>query len=500
MGNHVGRGAPVHLRNNSFNNNYAMNGTKVAGVYVPKPLQEAIERLAIYYNDPVAFAYDIIGNLHTDYQQEIMYGVADNKKVAWRSSHGLGKTFTASNIALWFLFTRPNSRVITTASLWRQVGLLWNEIGSKIKKLNYEKMYWFKDLESVNINEIRINSTWFAKGMASDDPEKIEGQHANNILYIVDEAKLVSRKTFKSISGAMTSEGAKLFVISTPSENNEGYFYEIWRDGGKDFKTFHTSAFDSPNIKASKIIVPHLVTQEWVDECKEDWGIDSPTYITKVLGNFPDTTEDTLIPYIHVESAIKRSLPISYPVQVSCDVARFGGDKTVIMKRNGPVARIYKITSKKDTMQTAGVVKNLYKKIDARLAKIDVIGVGSGVCDRLREQGIAVMDCNNAEKAIDSENFVNARAEGYWNLKKLFKDGLIDIENNRFLIQELTCIKYKYHSSGKIMVESKDDIKKRLGRSPDYADALMYLFMKDRNGNLRNVDVIKSDYAGANEW
>ncbi|MFA5731851.1 MAG: hypothetical protein WC934_07590 [Acidithiobacillus sp.] len=474
--------------------------TKVANIdrlqFIPIDIQKKIEKLALYYNDPVAFAYDITKSTFTDYQQKIMYDVADHKRVAVRSAHGTGKTFLASDIALWFLFTRSNSRVITTASLWRQVKLLWNEIGFKAARMDLPSIGLDIDSIDVNLGMIRLSPNWFATGMASDDPQKLEGQHAKDILFIVDEAKLVSHQTFSSIRGALTSEGAKLLVISTPSENNEGYFYDIWNTG-MDYVKHHISAFQSPNIKAGKVIVPHLITQDWIDDCKKDWGEDSPTYITKVLGDFPDITEDTLIPYKYVEQAINRSLTPTKPIEVSCDVARFGSDSTVIMKRHGYVARIHSTVSKQDTMKTAGAIKFLYHMLNATYAKIDVIGVGSGVCDRLREQRVNVMDCNNSEKSTNP-NYLNARAEGYFNLASLFKQGLIDIESNRFLIQELTSIKYKYHSSGKLMVESKEDIKKRLGRSPDYADALMYLFMQKKYGSMSSFKTTKSTHNVSN--
>src|SRR4030067_1938665 len=289
--------------------------------FIPLQIQKNIEKLSTYYYDPVAFAYDITKSTFTDYQQAIMYDVVDNKRVAVRSCHGSGKTFLASDLSLWYLFTRSNSRVITTASLWRQVGLLWNEIGYKVARMNLASIGLDLSSIDVNLGMIRLSPSWFAKGMASDDPQKLEGQHAKDILFIVDEAKLVSYQTFSSIKGALTSEGAKILVISTPSENNEGYFYDIWNTG-MDYVKHHISAFDSPNIKAGRTIVPHLITQDWIDECKKDWGEESPTYITKVLGDFPDITEDTLIPYKYVEEAIKRSLQPTKPIEVSCDVAR----------------------------------------------------------------------------------------------------------------------------------------------------------------------------------
>lgn len=457
--------------------------------------------IANYYYDPVAFGYDMLGSRYTDYQQKIMYGVSDNNKVAWRSCHGVGKTYTASDIALWFLTTRHNSRVITTASLWRQVGLLWNEIRAKTMKLKNNGIIPIELVD--NMYDIKFSSIWFAKGMASDDPEKLEGQHAEDILFIVDEAKLVDERTFRSISGALTSKGAKLFVISTPSESNEGYFYNIWKKG-YDFKTFHTSAFESPNVKAQKIIVPALVTQEWITECERDWGIDSPTYITKVLGDFPDddATENTLIPYSWIEKAINRKLDETKPLELSCDVARFGNDSTVIMKRMGPVARIIKKVNKRGTMEVAGEVKRAYEDLGALNVKIDTIGIGAGVYDRLKEQGVKVISCNNSEKpSKENENkFFNLRSEGYWILRELFKEGLIDIEENKFLVEELASIKYIMHSSGKIIIESKDEIKKRLGRSPDFADALMYLFLRKGYGDVRNFSIIKNYHEEIANW
>lgn len=456
--------------------------------------KELIKTFIQYYNDPVAFGTDFLDSKYTDYQQTIMNAIADYNKVAWRSCHGVGKTYTASDIALWFLITRYNSRVITTASLWRQVKLLWSEIRAKAIKMKSNKIINIEMHD--NTYDLRLSSTWFAQGMASDDPEKLEGQHAEDILFIVDEAKLVDERTFKSISGALTSEGAKLLVISTPSESNEGYFYNIWKKN-YDFKKFHTSAYESPNVKAGKIIVPALVTKEWVEECERDWGKESSTYITKVLGDFPsdEAMEDTLIPYSWIEKAVERNLYESGVKEISCDVARFGNDTTVIMKRNGMVARIHKKISKKDTMQTAGEVKRLYEDFNANCAKIDTIGVGAGVYDRLKEQDVRVVSCNNSEKPskLNESKFFNLRSEGYWNLRELFKEGLIDIEENKFLSEELAAIKFYMHSSRKIIIESKDEIRKRLGRSPDFADALMYLFLNKDIGNVKDLKVVQDN-------
>ena len=463
-----------------------------------KEQKKNIKKLARYHIDPVLFGTEVLGSVYASYQIPIMDSVAENKKTAWRAAHGIGKTYVAADIALWFLLTRPYSKVITTASIWRQVKLLWNEIKQKISRADIKKMGWELKIDVLEMS-IKLDSTWYAMGVASDDSSKIEGEHARDILYIVDEAKIVPKDTFTSIEGALTSEGAKLLVISTPPLNNEGYFYDIWALG-KDFKKFHTSAFDSPNVRLERIVIPELVTKEWIEEREKEWGVNSPEYQAKVEGNFPTVTDDTLISYDWVERAIDREYNDDDLPELSCDVARFGSDKTIIMLGKGRKKKLIKELVKKDTMEVAGYINMLMRDKNAHLARIDELNMGAGAVDRLKEQNINIKAINVGEKAIDNERFANLRAEGYWNLREAFKDGEIDIEYDEQLVQELTGIKYKYNSKGQLMVESKDDIRKRLGRSPDKADTLMFFYIPIRIVNTDSMQTFGKSYTGSMKW
>ena len=109
--------------------------------------------------------------------------------------------------------------------------------------------------------------------------------------------------------------------------------------------------------------------------------------------------------------------------------------------------------------------------------RVDEIGVGAGVVDRLRELGHRVRGVNVARKARQEGKFVNVRAEAYWNLRDRFVAGRIALPADNALVRELTTLRYEVDSADRVKMESKDDLRKRGAPSPDLADALMLAFM-----------------------
>jgi len=418
-----------------------------------------------YRDSPVDFVAKIIEAEPEDYQAEVLNAIAEANRVAWRSGHGVGKTTTLSWIVQWFLFTRANSKVITTASVWRQVEkILWSEIGKWVKR-SQNKLRERVSFELLK-TQLTIEADWFATGESADNPDKIEGFHAEDILYIIDEGKAVPDKTYEAIEGALTTKGAKLIVASTPPPQKAGYFWNIFSHKIEGFKTFHTSCLDSKRVSST-----------WIAEKQKEWGKDSPVFQTRVLGEFPDITEDMLIPLKLIEDAIERDLEPTEQKEAGIDVARFGSDKTIYIVRYGPkVVRIEK-TGKEDTMETAGKALNFIKDYELGKVKVDVIGVGAGVVDRLSETASdKVVAVNVAEKSTEPENYSNLRAQIFWELRQKFLDGDIDLPDDEELTGQLSNIKYKYNSKGQLVIESKEDMKKRGLSSPDCADALAMAF------------------------
>jgi hypothetical protein len=436
--------------------------------------QTQIDNLLIVKDNPVEFAKIVLGESDEDlepHHRTVLSSVSKNRKTAWKSGHGVGKTWTSSVSALWFFATRPSSKTIVTASAWRQVE---KQLMPEIMRLARHADWGAIGLEGM-IEPLKLmlymkgNPEWFISAEASDEPMKMEGFHAPNLFYIVDEGKAVPDGTYESIEGAFTNvEGdIRELVISTPSAEKAGYFYDIFAGKRIGFVKHSTSCLDSKRI-----------SQGWIEERKKEWGEDSPMYITRVLGEFADAGQDTLFPLAWLERCVNKQVPDGKKI-IGVDVARYGSDRTVITKRIGKRVVGQTVTTKEDTMQTVGRVKSIYKQENYEEVRVDVIGVGAGVVDRLLEEDINVVGINNASSASDTEKFTNVRAESYWGLRERVRDGDISIPEDDELLSELTNIKYKYNSRGQLYIESKEDIKKRGLRSPDKSDSLVLAFYEN---------------------
>ena len=173
--------------------------------------------------------------------------------------------------------------------------------------------------------------------------------------------------------------------------------------------------------------------------------------------------------------------PLGYgPVVVGVDVARFGNDQTVVLTRQGDTVESIRAFSRIDTMTAAGEVMVAVRERRPDLVNVDVIGVGAGIVDRLDEQGVRVYGINVAEKPRQDRFCANLRAEGYQNLARRFRERRIRIPRDTELISELSTLRYRYDSRGRLLIQSKDAMRKRGIASPDKADALMLAFLDAR--------------------
>lgn len=439
-------------------------------------------------HDPAWWIRHVLGASLWQAQVEILESIRDNQETAVASCHGAGKSFIAARAVLWFLYTHKPSIVITTAPTDRQVkGILWKEI----RVAHQRAMYPLGG--RLLTQELRLDNDWWAWGFTAPeyDPDRFQGFHEVYILVIVDEAAGVSEQIYEAIDGILSSEHARLLMIGNPT-NPSGRFGRSFKTSG--IKKIRISAFETPNFTAFGITeediangiwekkingplpAPYLVTPQWVAKRYQRWTPNSPLYISRVKGEFPEQGEDTLIPLSWIERAQQRQLKPMEPVELGVDVARFGSDETVIALRRGPVVRLMGTYSHEDTMVTTGRIVRALSETGASVAKVDVVGLGAGVVDRLKEQKKPVREMNAAEAAGDPERFANRRAEWYWALRERFQEGDIDLDPDEELAAQLSSIKYKIDSRGRIQIESKEDMKKRGLPSPDRADAVMLAF------------------------
>jgi hypothetical protein len=432
--------------------------------------------------DPLFFSKHVLGGEQPWHKQkEIMLSVRDNPKTVVPSGFSVGKTWTAARLALWFLYSFPHSLVITTAPTWRQVeNVLWAEIRRQHQQSS--KPLGGEVLQT----QIKITDDWFGLGLSTDEPTRFQGFHSANLLLIFDEAGGIDKAIWDIAEGQMAGAFARWLAIGNPIMP-VGPFYDAVRS--LMWNTIHISCLDSPNVAGGKIIYPKLVTPQWVEGRRREWGEALPQFQSKVLGEFPTTSEFGLIPsdwIIAAQDRAKNTIAASEEKRIGVDVARSGNDSTVFLFREGSVVKNIKEYRNISTMEIVGRLIRFVEKhrVPWTDVMVDEIGIGSGVVDRLKEQGHRVSGVNFGVAAFHKDKYRNIRTECYWKLREALnpeseKPLAIPKEFIK-LATELVAIEWFVSSSGKTQVEPKENVKKRLGHSPDHADALALSYARRR--------------------
>ena len=425
-------------------------------------------------NSPVAFAREVLGVELWHKQVEALTALTEHRRVAVKSGNGLGKGFCAAVAALWFIHSHPDAIVLSTAPTFRQVRhILWRQVRRLYRPA--AETLGGKMLET----RWELPDGRYALGLSADGADQFQGFHSPNVFIVVDEAEGVGDEIYEGIESVMTSADPLLLLIGNPTTMS-GAFRRAFFEERQIYRTITISALDSPNVQAGRVVIPGLTTTRWVEERQEIWGEDSSLYRARVLGEFPEQGENTLLNLRDITAATKRPAtvgPEDEEVILGVDVARFGADRSVILLRRGDRVEDIRALRQMDTMQLAGWVAAAIRECNPAQVFVDEIGVGAGVVDRLRELGHPVRGVNVAHKARQEGLFVNLRAEGYWTLRQRFMSGSISIPDDSQLAGELATLRYGYDSQGRIRMESKDDMRRRGLPSPDKADALMLAFL-----------------------
>jgi phage terminase large subunit len=468
------------------------------------------EILRKYREAPVFFVEHALGHKTWSKQREILWSVRDNEKTAVRASHGVSKTYTAAEIAVWFLSCIPNSKVITTAPTWTQIKmLLWSEINSI-----YANSRIRLEGECLSTEIKTEEHDHYAFGFSTDKPARAEGWHAPAILFIFDEAKGIPQWMWDAARGAMTGGICRWLVVSTTDGVQVGeQYHKIFNSPNSDWNKIHISAFDSPYVTGEKfrsIEIPDLkrpdrfnvaytapadvhiqiATPKYIADCKANWGEDSPLYKTKVLGEIHDASADSIIKLSQVNQMFRNWENSDFndegAIEIGVDVARGGSDDTVMYKRKGLKVLDRKVIPPKGMPEKeklvyvadeVGIFAGQDKKIRI---KVDDTGVGGGVTDILQHNGFEVVPVNFASEASDADHYPSAVSEMWFEVGKII--GEIACPEYDRLAAELVNRKSKnLDKKGRRVVESKDDYKERHGsKSPDDADAFLLAFYEPK--------------------
>lgn len=482
-----------------------------------------------YFNDPVQFARDCIdwqGGGLASYQESVLASLPIDpstgmnwKRLAVRGPHTLGKTCMASVAILWFALTRDGLdwKVPTTASVARQLSeFLWPEIHKWVKRLKWDVIGRPEFTRDELMTETLKLRTGKAFAMTATDETGTEGAHADHLFYLFDEAKAIESSRWDAAEGAlMGGEGKEIIAlaISTPGDP-QGRFYDIHKrkPGYEDWTVRH--------VTIDECIQAGRATRQFVEQRKRQWGESSAVFQNRVLGEFCESSEDTVIPLSWIELANQRWLdrieildphwnwidgakrgawprwswrsqsdadPLTH---LGIDIARSDlGDKTVIARRQVDTITQLDRYALADTQPIVGYATRLLEKWGCK-ATVDIIGIGSGPYDQLRELFKSRVRPFNASESSDLKDrskeleFSNKRSAAWWHLRELLDPAYgptLALPPCDILTGDLTAPRRgRDTASGKITVESKRDIRKRLGRSTDDGDAVVMAFYPEK--------------------
>jgi len=455
--------------------------------------QAAIELQKYYQTNPLAFNSQVLGGDIWEKQKEVWEAIANHRRVAVKSGNGNGKSHVIAKIILWWLYSYYPSKVITTAPTFLQVEkIIWSELATLYEK---SKIPIGGNLTKT---ELRFDKEWYALGVSTDDENRFQGFHSENLLVIFDEAGGVDTKIWNATRGLATATNNRVLVVGNPLSPT-GDFYNCFTDGSK-WHQVTISCLDNPNYKAKKDVFPGISGYEWVEEMRNELGEENPMWYSKILGQFPIEATDTLIPLSWIENARNKEIEMYKQVSIGVDVARYGDNESVITVFNGFKVDRMEVFKKRNTTELAGLIINVLRDMADKSNEyfdfnaytipiaIDDTGLGGGVSDILSEQGYNVIPVILRSRADLDEKFFDLRSEIFWNLRERFRTGIIQIpKDDMKLSGQLVSLKYEMDKKGRIKVTPKERLHAQgLGStSPDRADSLSLAVYASTGGSRR---------------
>jgi sorbitol-specific phosphotransferase system component IIA len=299
----------------------------------------------------------------------------------------------------------------------------------------------------------------------ADNPDSLRGTYFDGV--VLDEVAQMKAEVWGEIvRPSLSDRNGWAVFIGTPKGINQ--FYDLYQQAIRDeqwgaefFPVENTGVISDEELQAARSTMSEA-------QYRQEFGCD-----------FSAAVEDVLISIDVVNRAIKRVYhPTAYhqsPVLLGVDVARFGDDKSVIIRRQGVVASISAEVKDYDLMKVADIVQQQIHKEQPSAVFIDVVGIGAGVVDRLRQLGHKIIAVNAGESPSNPGLYVNKRSEMWC----LMRDWLVEsgcVPDSKELRNDLVSLTYSFDSNSRYKLERKEDAKKRGVGSPDYGDALALTF------------------------
>ncbi len=487
------------------------------------PLVWTDELFDFLSEEPAVFMQNALGETWLKYQVDIFNDVFFNpiRFHSVRASNGVGKSFILARIILCWLIYYPKSIVVVTAPTRETLETTtFKELFIALEKDALRDNVWADFKQTSKPLQLTRDKSWFAIGRSSDKGVNLFGQHNEYLLFAIDEFSGINQDIIDAGLGYLTGAGCRMIGIGNPNATS-GPFFNSHNSQRHIYNTHHINIFDTPEYTGEKVpkqVIREMNAKQFQKDMRAMYpgtttydnngnpiSDTNPIYSWRILGQFPEQAERAVISLAHLTAAQERTFTAKdadktkFPLVISCDMARMGGDEIVIGEREGMKFRLQSITTKVDTMVTVGKIIAFAEKLQAKhkvpdkdiRIVLDSIGAESAF-DRLaevcRERGKTwVLDeFKGSQSPVLKENkklMKNRRDESWFEFAKILDK--LDLDTDERLATDLVSPEYDFTSDGLMKVELKAKTKKRIGRSPDRGDCAVMAFSPVRINRAR---------------
>lgn len=469
----------------------------------------------LWLGDPVGWVSLGLGGWLSRQQQAVIEAVRDHPRTVISAGHSVGKSKSVARLVLWWVENHApgDAFVVSTAPTYSQVrAIIWREIRAEHRSANLSGR-----INQVEWIDAQGDLVAFGRKPSDYDTAAFQGIHAPYVLVVLDEASGVPGNLWEDAEKLVTGAQHRLVAIGNP-DHQGSYFHQMTTTPG--WHHLRLSVLDSPNFTDERDAAPDRVLMSlaqpaWVEDRAARFGVGSPTWMRQVTGEFPAVKEGGLIPRPWMQACahpdtletVVSALTHGRPhgpvpefwgrpaprVQLGVDVAAGGEDRTVIReRRERAIGRWWEMDTD-DSEEIIDKVTEIVAQTGATRVVVDSIGVGWGVMNGLRRRDptLEVLGFNAAEAPDPNldpgwPKFRNKRAQLWWAGREMSRLGLWDLtlaiydqrggfQRDDPTVDDLAAPTY-LEKAGVVEVESKDDIRKELGRSPDHGEAALMSF------------------------
>lgn len=397
------------------------------------------------------------------------------QRIAVKSGKGPGKTTISGVLAVWWALGHFGTKVLVTAPTMRQCKDVWL---AELRRTMANADPWLQQIVKVTSTKVVIagHPDWGVQTMTATSPEAAQGFHEKNLKVIVEEASGVPRALVQALKDTLTNPNSAMLQIGNPNTRDCAFFDCFNSDRGN----WQTLTFNAEETPASEFFDPKRNK-----ECEDEFGRDSDVYRVAVLGEFPHADPNCVMSSEDLEKVSKKSLllpsaRLSGVRQFGMDFARFGGDELTLYRRSGEAIVQWDRMVRCDPSLLVSKAFRWQLECgweDAECMYVpDAGGMGQGIMHRFYDANKQVFEFLNNNSAVESQKYANRVTEAWFGLAKKVKAGKCYIPSDNILIQQLCSRQYAIDKKGRMVLESKEDYKKRGHNSPDRADGLVLAF------------------------